>query len=76
METQSSIGWMRRIVLLMMAALMALTIAVMPAQAHNTTARNAAEECEDADRERRCCDRHTRTEAREDRCVDILRDDD
>ena len=76
METQgSSIGWLRRIVLLVVAAGVALTIAVVPAQA--LSGRNAADVCEDRKNEERCCERKTNTERAEKRCKNLVdRDDD
>ena len=72
MEAQrsSSIGWLRRIVLLAVAAVVALTIAVVPAQA--LSGRNAAEICEDRKNEKRCCERKTNTERAEKRCKNLV----
>ena len=76
METQgSSIGWLRRIVLLAVAAVVALTIAVVPAQA--LSGRDAADVCEDRKNEERCCERKTDTQRAEKRCKNLVdRDDD
>ena len=74
-RSSSSIGWLRRIVLLAVAAVVALTIAVVPAQA--LSGRNAADVCEDRKNEERCCERKTNTQRAENRCKDLVdRDDD
>ena len=74
MEAQGSIGWLRRIVLLAVAAVVALTIAVVPAQA--LSGRDAADVCEDRKNENRCCERKTDTQRAENRCKDLVDDED